>query len=124
MVGILKRHFIFGSCANDVADPAPLPTLSDRDIKDLSKTEQVEQALLVKKRQRMLAVAFRDHMTTGQSFKDPNLHRQGFFNEIIVIATKVCFLGSLPFQRMTSGCLEVRERMCASINENRRPSCI
>jgi hypothetical protein len=72
----------------------------------------------------MLAAVFRDRMTTGQSFEGPNQYRQGFFNEVIEIATKVCFLVSLPFQRMTSGCLEVRERMCASINENRRPSCI
>ena len=63
----------------------------------------------------MLAVAFRDRMTTGQLFKDPNLYRQGFFKKIIEIATKVCFLDSLPFQRMTSGSLEVCERMCADI---------
>jgi hypothetical protein len=57
----------------------------------------------------MLAAVFRDRMTTGQSFEGPNQYRQGFFNEVIEIATKVCFLVSLPFQRMTSDCFEVRE---------------
>jgi hypothetical protein len=80
--------------ANDVAGPTPLPTLSDR---DLSQVERDEQALLVKERQRMLAVAFRDNMTIGQAFQGPNLYRKGFFEKIIEIANKVCFLGSLPF---------------------------
>ena len=107
---------------NDLAGPIPLPTLSDRDIEDLSPAEKDEQALLVKERQRMLAVAFRDFMTTGQLFEVPNANRRRFFDKVIEIAAKVCSLVSLPFQRVTSGCLEVHERMRGGIKARQRPS--
>jgi hypothetical protein len=81
-------------CANNVAGCKPLPALSDR---DLSEVERDQQASLVKERQEMLANAFRDSMTTGQSFEAANQYRQGFFEEVIEIANKACFLGSLPF---------------------------
>jgi hypothetical protein len=110
MVIILQSILVL--CVNSVVDIRVLPTLTSEDISDLSEAARDEQALLVKERQRMLAVAFRDYMTTGQSFQDPNPYRRAFFKEIIDLAAEVSFHSSSPSVKMT--CLQVHERQSAS----------
>jgi hypothetical protein len=61
------------------------------DIDNLSPAERDKQALLVKERQKMLAGAFRDCMTTGQSLHGANAYRRSFFEQIIDMATEVRF---------------------------------
>jgi hypothetical protein len=71
------------------------------DSDSLSQEELNEQMLPVKERQRMLAVAFRDCMTTGQSFRDLNDYRRTFFKQVIDMATEVSFHNDLTTVRMT-----------------------
>jgi hypothetical protein len=87
----------------------------------MSQAEQDEQALFVKERQRILAVVFRDYMTSGQSFQDPNTYRRAFFKEVIDLATEVSFHSSLPLLRMT--CLQVHERQRANTEVKKRWAC-
>ena len=89
MVIILQS--VLDLVANYVTDIPTLPTLTDDDISDLSQAEWDKQALLVKARQAMLAVAFHECMTAGQSFRTPNSYRQTFFEEVIDRATEVSF---------------------------------
>jgi len=43
-----------------------------------------------------LASAFRERMTPGDSYKDPNVYRKMFYNKVIEQADQVNFLSS-PF---------------------------
>jgi hypothetical protein len=78
----------------------------------MSQVDRDDQALLVKERERMLAVALRGYMTTGQSFQGPNSYRRAFFKEVIDLAAEVSFRSSLRSVRMTG--LQVHERQRAS----------
>jgi hypothetical protein len=52
--------------------------------------EHVSRAIL---RQEELAHAFRELMTTGQSFQSSNSYREKFYEEVISLAEKVNFHG-------------------------------
>jgi hypothetical protein len=71
------------------------------DSNSLSQEERNEQTLLVKGRQSMLADGFRERMTTGQSFRRPNVYRHTFFKQVIDMATEVSFHNDIPTVRMT-----------------------
>jgi hypothetical protein len=61
-----------------------------------SQDKQNNEAFLVKKRHKELAIAFREQMTTGQSFQGTNSYRQNFFEDVISTATEVSCLSNLP----------------------------
>ncbi len=55
----------------------------------LSSHEQDERESAVMRRQEMLASAFRDLMTRGQSLEQSNAYRQSFYQEVIKLAKEV-----------------------------------
>src|SRR5712671_1964320 len=57
--------------------------------------ERDTHAELVKRRQEMLALAFRDRMTRGQESQHSNAYRRSFYLKVIKLATKVSFHPSL-----------------------------
>jgi hypothetical protein len=54
-----------------------------------SHDEQDERASAVGQRQEVLASAFRDLMTKGQSLERSNAYRRSFYQEVIKLATEV-----------------------------------
>jgi hypothetical protein len=71
------------------------------DVENMSDDDRGAYALSVKNRQMSLASAFRDRMTKGQSFKDPNKYRQDFYKDVIKLAEEVNFQTFTVFERMT-----------------------
>jgi hypothetical protein len=68
-----------------------LPKLTKEGFNKLPDSERDELVSLLKARQEILAAAFRDCMTRGQSFEDPNEYRRKFFQEVVDAADKVSF---------------------------------
>jgi len=81
---VIISHSLSEFCANPIADIPSSPTSTD----------------LVRKRQGMLARAFRDRMTRGQSFKVSNDYRNFFYQEVIKLANevKINFCALIGFQ--------------------------
>jgi hypothetical protein len=68
-----------------------LPKLTKEGIRKLPDSERDELVSLSKARQEILAAAFRDRMTHGQTFEAPNEYRRGFFQDEVDAAEDVSF---------------------------------
>jgi len=78
--------------ANCPADIPSLPTSSEQ-----SPSQPDWHAKLVKRRQAILANAFRDRMTKDQGLQRPNAYRQQFYREVIELADEVSFHTFIEF---------------------------
>ena len=79
---------LFRFRANDIAGVTPLPVV---DVENMSVEDRRTYTLSVEDRQKSLATAFRDRMTTGQSFNDSNKYRQNFYDDVIKLAEEENF---------------------------------
>ena len=92
---IISRPLI-GLLADGIADIPKSPRLDDGPVENLSKKRQELYVASARDHHAKLASAFRERMTPGDSYKDPNVYRKKFYNKVIEQADQVNFLSS-PF---------------------------
>jgi hypothetical protein len=89
-----------GLLTNGVAEILK-PSLGKAAVEDLSQGKREEPLSKVADRQKDLASAFRERMTSGQTYNTTNLYRKAFYTEVIKEAKEVNFLLFPVFVRMT-----------------------
>ncbi|KAF8333428.1 uncharacterized protein EI90DRAFT_3051997, partial [Cantharellus anzutake] len=103
-------------------DIPKLPPLDEASAKKLSKEKSKDYVSLVIDRHRRLASAFREYMTTGQSYHASNPDRKTFYHEVIKLAEK--------FEKISdeneaehvlggSSLRELGEKLCRFIDEHK-----